>query len=462
MDGDPKYDASQDIPDYPVRALCRRRGPRAAFASTVPRTSARLGRGACGRPSDDPRHLHRPRRAAAAAARHVQAGARVRRVAGEGRSGRARASSARRSRSSLRDARMAAQAMKRRRTDRRISVSAYTIPTDAPESDGTLEWDADDAGAGGSGGRRRARHRLQLREPRDRDIDRRHARQGRRRPRCARRGRRVGRDGGRDPQSRPPRHRVDGDRRRRQRAVGSQGAPARRAARAAARGCARRDSRVRQRRLHVVLARAADRAARWLGARRHRHGQDEDRPRSCSRHRARACCRATRSVRTRRSSSTPTARTAASRRSASPRRIADLGVTWFEEPVVSDDLEGLAADPRSRAGADGHRRRRIRLRHRVLPAHVRGGRGRRAAGRRDALRGHHRVHARCRRSPRRSICRCRAIARRRSTCIRAARRARGISNISTITCASSGCSSTVRSSRWTARCIPRTTAPASA
>jgi L-alanine-DL-glutamate epimerase-like enolase superfamily enzyme len=41
---------------------------------------------------------------------------------------------------------------------------------------------------------------------------------------------------------------------------------------------------------------------------------------------------------------------------------------------------GAAPDPRSRAGRDGDRRRRVRLRSVLLSPHARGGRGRRAAG----------------------------------------------------------------------------------
>ncbi len=49
---------------------------------------------------------------------------------------------------------------------------------------------------------------------------------------------------------------------------------------------------------------------------------------------------------------------------ASPRSGGDLqrvGVSWFEEPVSSDDLEGLRLIARPRAGRNGHCRRRIRL-----------------------------------------------------------------------------------------------------
>ena len=83
--------------------------------------------------------------------------------------------------------------------------------------------------------------------------------------------------------------------------------------------------------------------------------------------------------------------------------FAELGVTWFEEPVSSDDLEGLRLlRERARAGMDD-RRRRIRLRCLLFPPHAR----RRAvdvlAGRRHALRRDHRLPAggRAVRGPRR-------------------------------------------------------------
>ena len=44
-----------------------------------------------------------------------------------------------------------------------ISVSAYTLPTDAPESDGTLAWDETTHGIGRGAGRRPDRAGLHLR-----------------------------------------------------------------------------------------------------------------------------------------------------------------------------------------------------------------------------------------------------------------------------------------------------------
>ena len=70
---------------------------------------------------------------------------------------------------------------------------------------------------------------------------------------------------------------------------------------------------------------------------------------------------------------------------AAAERFADHGVTWFEEPVSSDDVEGLRLI-RDRAPAGmADRRRRVRLGPVRAAAAPRGGRGRRPPGGRDAL-----------------------------------------------------------------------------
>ena len=136
------------------------------------------------------------------------------------------------------------------------------------------------------------------------------------------------------------------------------------------------------------------------------------------------------------------------------------GVSWFEEPVSSDDLDGLRAGPRARSGRDGDRRRRVRLRPALFRAHARRRGGRRAAGRRDPLRRHHRAAARRRAVPR---ARAAAVAALRAGDPRARRdwrsRSSSTSSTSTITNGSSGCSSTACSSRATAHCGPTSTAP---
>ena len=112
-----------------------------------------------------------------------------------------------------------------------------------------------------------------------------------------------------------------------------------------------------------------------------------------------------------------------------------------------------ARGPRARSGRHGGRGRRVRLRPAVLRAHARRRGGRRAAGRRDPVRGHHRAAAR-----RRALPRARAAAvvalRARGACRTSRRRSRSLCtwSTSTITSGSSGCSSTACSSRATAHC----------
>lgn len=67
--------------------------------------------------------------------------------------------------------------------------------------------------------------------------------------------------------------------------------------------------------------------------------------------------------------------------------FADYGVAWFEEPVSSDDLDGLRLVAQRAPGGGG----RIRLRRVLLRAHAECGRGARAPGRRDTLWRHHRL-----------------------------------------------------------------------
>ncbi len=101
--------------------------------------------------------------------------------------------------------------------------------------------------------------------------------------------------------------------------------------------------------------------------------------------------------------------------------FAESDVSWFEEPVSSDDLEGLRlmrdrAPPGMdiSAGEYGYDST-------LFPPHAAGRSRRCSPGRCDPLRGHHRFHAGRSALPRRSICRFPAIARHRSMPIPAAR-----------------------------------------
>ena len=223
MEGDPKFEASQELPDFPYARYAEllglrghpRRRPRAASARRWDEALA----------ADRPvraRGDHRPGRAAAAAAHHARAGAR-----------RSRSALAHGDPSAAEIVKQAAQGQARRVPARPMSRDAprsaadvagraarrsraYTIPTDAPEADGTLRLGRDDD-------RRRARRRAAASAgsatptptARPRALIDEHAR----RRRCAARDalapqRRVVGDGPRGPQPRPPGRRVDGDRAR--------------------------------------------------------------------------------------------------------------------------------------------------------------------------------------------------------------------------------------------------------
>ena len=258
MSGDPKFEGSQDLPDFPYAAL---RG--AARAQGHPRRAARRRSAPAwdeALASDRPvvlRGDHRPGGPAAAAAHHARAG----QGAQLGAAGRRPERAA--------DHQAVVQAEGRRsscRADERpppsssrsasseLEVAAYTVPTDAPEADGTLAWDSTTivvvhAHAPASDG-----PRLHVRRRLDRQADRVEAGRDRERPRRARAAGGVGGDGRADPQPGPSGHHLDGDRRRGRGAVGPQGAAARAPALHAARDGARPCARLRLGRLHRVLA----------------------------------------------------------------------------------------------------------------------------------------------------------------------------------------------------------------
>ena len=87
MEGDPRYDASQDIPDFPYARYAELIGLQGHPRRRPGRCRAGLGRGARGRPARRPRGDHGPRGAAAAAAHHLRAGDALRAVDPKGRLG---------------------------------------------------------------------------------------------------------------------------------------------------------------------------------------------------------------------------------------------------------------------------------------------------------------------------------------------------------------------------------------
>ncbi len=300
------------------------------------------------------------------------------------------------------------------------------------------------------------------------------------RPRCGRADPRAGL--GRDPRDRPARRagrlggdepcpsehrplgaRLDGALGGRHRALGPESASVRAAARCRARRRARRGSDLRKRRLHLVLARAADEPARRLGRRRHPAREDEARPRTRRRPGNGSTPSATRSGRTPSCSSTPTAPSVAKRRSRGPSRYAtEWAVTWFEEPVSSEDVDGPSAcfatpcpaGLEIAAGEYGD----------TLPV-VQAARARRrlSAGGRDALRRLHGAAARWPVSPTPSSSISPATARRSSRRTASPPSAAFATwSISTITCVSSRCSSTACSSPRTVRSGPTGRAPGTA
>ena len=181
----------------------------------------------------------------------------------------------------------------------RVAVSAYTIPTDAPESDGTLEWDSTtivvvevaaggETGLGYTYGRRRRRARWSTRSSRRPPGSDALATGASHRRRCARRCEtRAARASGRWRIAA-----VD---------VALWDLKARLARRAARRRCSARARdavpRLRQRRVHVVLATSGSPSSSAAGSTDgHPAREDEDRPRAASATRRGSTPRATRSA----------------------------------------------------------------------------------------------------------------------------------------------------------------------
>jgi hypothetical protein len=201
----------------------------------------------------------------------------------------------------------------------RIEVSAHRVPTDAPEADGTLAWDATTIVIVRAAARGCAGTGYSYTHDAARRLIERKAEGPRRGRECAGRGRPVAGDGRCGAQLRPPGHRRQRDRGGRHRALGSEGASFGSAARDHARRLPGGDRDLRQRRLHLLFQRPAAGAAGWLDRPRHRQGQDQGRQRA-PRPTRRGCGRpARRSAPRPICSSMPTAPTTASRRWPTPR-----------------------------------------------------------------------------------------------------------------------------------------------
>ena len=370
MEGAPKFAESQTLPDVDYAAL--RRQPRAAGDH---RRQARpdrpgLGAGAGRRPADRAGRAHRPGRAADPAARDLRADE------GRGAGACSRATTNRWGvikegvKTKVQEILPHHEDYERRWPTpliEAITVGAYTVPTDAPEADGTLAWDATTLVLVQVARRRPGRHRLDLRPGRLR--------------------RRWSTDLLADGRAGPGR-------------VGRRRALARRwsapsatpAARASvgyaisavdvalwdlkarlldlpAAPAARRRPRRRCRSTAAAAspptttAQLRDQLTGWTQNRASRGSRSRSgSPGARDRARDLARIAQARDVDRRRTSSctsTPTAPTSASRPSASIRAAAEQDVTWFEEPVSSDDLDGLrevrdAVTPDVAAGEYGY------------------------------------------------------------------------------------------------------------
>ena len=275
----------------------------------------------------------------------------------------------------------------------RVEVSAYTIPTDAPEADGTFQWKsttlvlceihaADRIGIGYTYGSKTTASLAD--ELANKCL------LGRPAARYSRITRVYVRAGA---QRRKPRHCVYGHLGARCGAVGSKGKAIglfrRRSAghRPAERSC------IRQRRLHDLQQSATGRTTVRLGWERLKSVKmkigaepkaDLERVRV-----AREAIGANVELFVDANGAYDT------RQAISfAQRFAEYDVTWFEEPVSSDQLSDLRRVRDQAPRRDGDRCGRIWLRPLLLPANARGGSGRRIAIGRDTLQGIHRISAR--------------------------------------------------------------------
>ena len=175
MAGDPKFEGSQDVPDFPYADYAECSGSRACECDAPERDRAGLGARA-GRATGrwwsrcTPIPRCRPCRRTSPSSRRGT----TLTLDGQGRSAPLAAWSSSRPRTwwkpVLHGRQGRAVSVERRpraRSNGVDGVAPTRVPTDAPESDGTLEWDSHHHGAGARcSGRRQQRPRLQLRRRR--------------------------------------------------------------------------------------------------------------------------------------------------------------------------------------------------------------------------------------------------------------------------------------------------------
>ena len=274
----------------------------------------------------------------------------------------------------------------------RLGVRAFTVPTDARESDGTMEWESTTLVLVELEARWSTRLGLHLRRRVDahgwssrcsRTSPSERMSCGRRRHgrRCPRRLRNAGRPGAGHDGTSPRSTSRSGTCRRGCSACRSRGSSAVRASpcgcTAPAASAATRSSASRPR-----CGAGSTRASRRSSSR------PRDTP-ARTRRDSMPCAR--RSATRWRCSPTRTARSPASRRCAGPSAWPrEWGVSWFEEPVQLGRPRGALAAAAPRAGRHGHRRRRVRLPAARLPRAARAPLRRLPAGGRDPLRRLHR------------------------------------------------------------------------
>ena len=346
MAGDPKFEGSQDLPDFPYAGYAEMLGLRGIKVEDPDAIAVGLGSGARIRPAGRPRGGHRPGGAAAAAAHHDRAGQGADLGAGQ----------ARPRLGPDHQAVLQAEGPGVRAGAMTGSTATIGAPVDSlSTSQPTRFRPTARRETGRCAGTRRRSSSSRLGVPAESGLGYTYANEataslvldelaevveGARRDGAASD---LGRDGRRDPQPRAARHRLDGDRRGRYGDLGPEGAARGRSPVRPARAGAGERSDLRQRRIHDLLGieRWSSSSAGWV-----EHGIPRVKMKVGSGPGRRTQRRAA-SVR---AAIGPEAELfvdangALTRKDAllaAERFRAEADVSWFEEPVSSDDLAGL-------------------------------------------------------------------------------------------------------------------------